>query len=65
MSKRSSAIAAKRSKNRHALAGYPVMASPMDVADHPVHNLPNPAGGLFNPAQLMAPGAPLAPGEAI
>lgn len=66
MAKRASAIAGKRSRAKSAALSYQrLMGSPMDVADHPVHNLPNPAGGLFDGAQLMTPGAPMAPGEMI
>ena len=46
------------SKSRHSVApGFPAMANPMDVADHPVHNMPAPTGGAFDGSQM--PGAPM------
>lgn len=40
-----------------------MMGSPMDVADHPVSNLPTPSGGAFNGlANLRMPGAPMPSG---
>lgn len=55
-----------KKKTKHTVAkGFPAMANPMDVADHPVNNLPSPQGGAYDAAQLMAPGAPIMPGEAM
>lgn len=38
---------------------FPSQASPMDVVNHPVRNLPDPTGGMFNPTQAAMPGAPM------
>ena len=55
-----------KKKSKHTVAkGFPGMGNPMDVADHPVANLPSPQGGAFSGAQLMAPGAPMVPGEPL
>lgn len=55
-----------KKKSKHSVApGFPGMASPMDVSDHPVTSLPSPAGGAYGGAQLMAPGAPILPGEQV
>lgn len=56
----------KKHSTKHTVApGFPGMASPMDVADHPVTSLPPPAGGAYGGAQLMAPGAPMLPGQGV
>lgn len=59
-------MAKKSKKSKHTVAkGFPQMGNPMDVADHPVTSLPSPAGGAYDAAQLMAPGAPMLPGQGV
>lgn len=61
-------MAKKKSKksSKHTVApGFPSMASPMDVADHPVTQMPSPQGGAFDGAQQMAPGAPMPFGAGV
>lgn len=48
-------------KRKKKAASYDhMMGSPMDVSNHPVNNLPDPTGGMFNP-QAMASGGQLPP----
>lgn len=51
---------AKKSKKRHTVdKSFPGQASPMDVVNHPIHNLPDPVAGMTNPAAMAAmPGVP-------
>lgn len=59
-------MAKKAKKAKHTVsAGFPGMGAPMDITNHPANNLPAPQGGAFDGAQLMAPGAPIVPGEAM
>lgn len=49
-----------KSSSKHSVApGFPAMANPMDVADHPAQALPAPQGGAYDGAQQMMPGAPM------
>lgn len=50
----------KKRKKTKASSYDHMMGSPMDVANHPTNNLPDPAGGMFNPT-VMASGGQLPP----
>ena len=52
-------MAKKRKKSTHSVdKSFPGQASPMDVVNHPVRNLPDPTGGMFNPNSAAMPGVP-------
>lgn len=40
----------KKASGHTVAKEFPQQANPMDVVNHPVRNLPDPTGGMFNPA---------------
>lgn len=51
----------KKTKSHTVAPEFPSQGTPMDVASHPLNNLPAPAGGAMS-GQVL-PGAPMLPGE--
>ena len=49
----------KKASGHSVAKEFPGQASPMDVVNHPVRNLPDPTGGMANPMQAAMPGAPM------